>query len=360
MNKIYGILAIFAFAGLLIPTSVIQIEAATDLDYMLTIAEKGKKYIKSKINEMQNSNIQDWKNQKVVLEIYDKSVYEIEQLEEAIENGDVKSARELFVSSMSKIKQISLMLNQIAVNKAQDEELPDYDQILKRYEMNIQKLKQISKKLNANVDFAEMDKLILLAKNNSDSNKRDQTKQVIDQIALKGLEINNHLASINEVNKIVKAQALAERYVDKINSLIVQAKTAGLLDTVKQLENTKIQLVSSNSTSQITKNIRIIITLNNDIKENNRNNLEQIDLDELKLSHKQKFAGKLNQLETKAKLLHSDAEGSNAALYYSEKALYLIQDIRNNLDKSESKIISKIKLIEELLSKAEKIVQEST
>ena len=72
MNKIYGIIAIFAFAGLLFPTSVIQIDAASDLDYMLTIAEKGKKYIKIKINEMQNSDIQDWKNQKVVLAIYDK------------------------------------------------------------------------------------------------------------------------------------------------------------------------------------------------------------------------------------------------------------------------------------------------
>jgi hypothetical protein len=29
---------------------------------------------------MQNSNIQDWKNQQVVLDIYDKSGYEIEQL----------------------------------------------------------------------------------------------------------------------------------------------------------------------------------------------------------------------------------------------------------------------------------------
>ena len=130
MNKIYGIITIFAFAGLMIPTSAMQVEAASDLDYMLIIAEKGKKYIKLKINEMQNSNIQDWKNQQVVLDIYDKSGYEIEQLEKAIENGDVKSARKLFISSMGKIKQISLMLNQIAVNKAQDEALPDYPQIL--------------------------------------------------------------------------------------------------------------------------------------------------------------------------------------------------------------------------------------
>ena len=360
MNKIYGIIAIFAFAGLLLPTSAIQVEAASDLDYMLTIAEKGKKYIKIKIDEMQNSNIQDWKNQKIILEIYDKSAYEIEQLEEAIEKGDVKSARKLFISSMHKIKQISLMLNQIAVNKAQDDSLPDYSQILKRYEINIEKQKQISKNLQANIDFSEMDNLLLLGKENTKTGKNVQTKQVIDQIALKGLEINKQFVSINQANKIIKAQALAERYVDKINTLIVQAKSSGLLDIASQLENTKLTLVSSNSTSQITKNIKIIITINKNIKEIKQSNLEQIDIDEIKLSHQQKFTGKLNQLDTKAKFLHSESIGSNAALYYVEKALSIISDIRNNLDASEEKTTSKIKLIEQLLSKAEKIVQEST
>ena len=361
MNKIYGIIAIFAFAGLMIPTSAIQVEAVSDLDYMLTIAEKGKKYIKLKINEMQNSNIQDWKNQQAVLEIYDKSVYEIEQLEEAIENGDVKSARKLFVSSMGKIKQISLMLNQIAENKAQDEALPNYPLILERYEMNIQKLKQMSEKLDATIDFSEVDNLILLGKQNAKNSKNDQTKQVINQIALKGLEINKYLVSINQANKIIKAQALAERYVDKINTLIVQAKSSGLLNIASQLENTKINLASSNSTSQITKNIKIIITINNNIKETQQKLREtNFDVDEIKLSQNQKFMGKLNQLETKAKFLHSESIGSNAALYYVEKALSIISDIRNNLDDSEGKITSKIKLIEELLSKAQKTVQEST
>ena len=361
MNKIYGIIMIFTFAGLLMPTSAMQVDAASDLDYMLTIAEKGKKYIKLKIDEMQNSNIQDWKNQQVVLDVYDKSAYEIEQLEKAIENGDVKSARKLFVSSMDKIKQISLMLNQIAVNKAQDEALPDYPQILKRYEMNIQKLKQMSQKLEANIDFSEMDSLVLLGKQNAKDSKNVQTKQVIDQIALKGIEINKYLISINQANKIIKAQALAERYVDKINSLIVQAKNSGLLDVANQLESTKVQLVSSNSTSQITKNIKIIITINNNIKETQQKLREtNFDVDEIKLSHTQKFMGKLNQLETKAKFLHSESIGSNAALYYVEKALSTISDIRKKLDDSEGKITSKIKLIEQLLSKAENIVQEST
>ena len=361
MNKIYGIIAIFAFAGLLLPTSAISVEAASDLDYMLTIAEKGKKYIKLKIDEMQNSNIQDWKNQQAVLDIYDKSAYEIDQLSEAIEKGDVKSARKLFISSMDKIKQISLMLNQIAVNKAQDDSLPDYPQILKRYEINIEKQKQISKNLQANIDFSEMDNLLLLGKENAKTGKNIQTKQVIDQIAMKGLEINKQFVSINQANKIIKAQALAERYVDKINTLIVQAKSSGLLDIASQLENTKIHLASSNSTSQITKNIKIIITINNNIKETQEKlRQENFDVDEINLSKNQKFTGKLNQLEIKAKFLYSEAEGSNAAIYYVEKALSIISDVRNNLDASEGKITSKIKLIEQLLSKTEKIVQEST
>jgi len=360
MNKIYGIIAIFAFAGLLIPTYAIQVEAASGLDYMLTIAENAKRYIKSNINEMENNNTQDWKNRQVVLEIYDKSAYEIDQLSSAIENGDVKSAREHFISAMSKLKQISQMLNQIAENKAADEALPDHSQIIKRSEMNLQKLRQISDKLEANIDFSEMENLLLLAKQNNQRGENDKAKQAIDEIALKGLEIYKTLQSINEQNKIIRAQALAERYVDRINSLIVQAKTSGLLDYVEKLENTKFQLISSNSTSQISKNVRIVITIHNDIKEINKNNLQQIDIDDIRLSQTQRITSEINQLETKAKLLHSDAQESNKALYYVEKALAIIDNVRNNLDSPDGKIDAKLKQIERLLSAAEKIVQEST
>ena len=41
-----------------------------------------KRYIKHNIDEMENSNTQDWKNRQVVLEIYNKSTYEIDQFAE--------------------------------------------------------------------------------------------------------------------------------------------------------------------------------------------------------------------------------------------------------------------------------------
>ena len=226
--------------------------------------------------------------------------------------------------------------------------------------MNYQKLQQISKKLGANTDFSELESLLSLAKQNDQQGNTEKTKQALDQITLKGLQIYKTLQSVNEQNKIVRAQALAEKYVDRINTLIVKAKTSGLLDYVQRLENTKTQLITSNNTSQITKNIRIVITINNDIKEINKNNLQQINIDEIRLSQTQRISSELNQLETKAKLLHSDAIESKTALYYVEKALAIIDNIRNNIDEPKHKTDAKIDLVEKLLSKASRILQEST
>ena len=353
MNKFFGILALFAISGLLLPTTVMTTDAASNQDYMLTIAENAKSYIKSKIDKMENSDSR-------ILDLYGQSNAEINKLSVAINTGDVKSARDLFVSSMSKLKQVSVLLNQLEETKSQDATLPDQSQIIKRYEMNYQKLQQISKKLGANTDFSELQSLLSLAKQNDQQGNTEKTKQALDQVALKGLQIYKTLQSVNEQNKIVRAQALAEKYIDKINTLIVEAKTSGLLDYVQRLENTKTQLVSSNNTSQITKNIRIVITINNDIKEINQNNFQQINVDEIRLSQTQRISSELNQLETKAKLLHSDAIESKTALYYVEKALALIDNIRNNIDEPKHKTDTKIDLVEKLLSKASRILQEST
>ena len=75
------------------------------------------------------------------------------------------------------------MLNQIAENKAQDAAMSDHSEIIKRYEMNYQKLKQISSKLGANIDFSEMENLMKLVK----QNKAVCTFQLL--VALQSLEL---------------------------------------------------------------------------------------------------------------------------------------------------------------------------
>ena len=123
MNKFYGMLALFAITGLMLPTTAMTTEAASDLDYMLTITENAKTYIKSKIDKMDNSDTR-------ILDLYGQSSSEINKLSVAIKDGDVKSARELFVSSMGKLKQISIILNQIDVAKTEESEVPNHLQTI--------------------------------------------------------------------------------------------------------------------------------------------------------------------------------------------------------------------------------------
>ena len=50
--------------------------------------------------------------------------------------------------------------------------------------MNYQKLKQISSKLGADIDFSEMENLMTLAKQNNKQGDSEKTKQTIDQIGI--------------------------------------------------------------------------------------------------------------------------------------------------------------------------------
>ena len=57
MNKIFAILAIFAVGGLLFANVPVETKAASNLDYMLTIAENAKKYCKSGIEAVSYTHL---------------------------------------------------------------------------------------------------------------------------------------------------------------------------------------------------------------------------------------------------------------------------------------------------------------
>ena len=94
----------------------------------------------------------------------------------------------------------------------------------------------------------------------------EKTKQIIQDIAKKGMIIYQTLQSINEENKIIRAKALAEKHVQKINILILQAKELGLDNSISKLESSKTHLMAANNTAQIKHSIKIIITLQNEIE----------------------------------------------------------------------------------------------
>ena len=350
MNKFYIFLVLFAISGLLFTNIPVESNAAPNLGYMLTIAENAKKYCKSGIEARENVSQE-------ILDLYLKSISDVNKLESAIDANDIKSAREYFVLSMQKMRQISLALNELEVEETKHFTPIQKNPILDRYELNIQKLKSISIKLGANIDFHEIDNLVILAKENHKNGNSEKTKQIIQNIAEKGVTIYQTLQSINEENKIIRAKALAEKHIQKINILILQAKELGLDNSISKLESSKTHLMAANNTAQIKHSIKIIITLQNEIEKSKIETIKNLKQSEIEFSEQQKLSLQISQLQNKVANMMSNAHGNNVAIYYLEKASSLIKSANLQLNDSLYDIPKKINQIEQIISKAERALQ---
>ena len=352
MNKIYIAFVMFAISGLLFANIPVPSHAAVNLDYMLSIAENAKKWCKSEIEARESVDPK-------ILDLYLQSLSEIEKLSLAIDASDVSDARKHFVSSMQKMREISLMINQLEISEAESKLTVSKDPVLDRFEMNIQKLKSISIKLGAEIDFHEIDNLMKLAKESHENGNTQSVKNLTKEISERGTAIYQTLKSINEQNKIVRAKVLAEKHIQKANIMILQAKQLGLQDIVNKLEESKSSLVSSNSTSQIKQSVKIIIVLNKTIQKSQSEAMEDAKRIELQLSERDKASIQLSQLEKKANILSVNSQGNNIAIYYLEKIGSLIESVKLQLEDPSNDISAEIKQIERFLLKVEKLLQET-
>ena len=353
MNKIYSIFVIVAIGGLLFANVPVPTSAASNLEYMLSIAENGQKFCKSEIEARESVPPE-------ILELYRQSLLNIENLSSAIDANDVKSAREHFVSSMQKIKEISLMISQLESAETESKLSYKSNLVLDRFEINVQKLKAISAKFNANIDFQEIDNLMILAKDTYERGDSEKTKQILSEISKKGSAIYQVLKSITEENKIVRAKVLADRHIQQINILILQAKELGLQDSVSKLEQSKLNLISANNTSQIKQHVKIIIVLHKSIEKSKIELIDSIKNTDIQLSQQQKFSLQVSQLENKLNILNANAYGNNLAIYYLDKAASLLDLVKQDLNNPTKDISEKIKQIDNIISKVEKMLQEAT
>ena len=167
---------------------------------------------------------------------------------------------------------------------------------------------------------------------------------------------------ISEENKILKAKQFVQKHAERIQNLILQAKTFGLDKTANELEQSQIQLLQANTTNQIKQQFKIIIV--------HQQKVEQVK--EVSQAELLRLQSLIEPLENKAKRLADDLQGNNAAANLLDNAFNLIektkQDIQDlqyvsgridtkNLDLTIGKNIETIK---DLLMKVEKLIYTSS
>ena len=312
MNKIFVFFLLFLVGSMGFVAAPNTVHADSQLDILVQIAQNTKEHIKTDIDRLGSVSQE-------VNDMYNEGVTKTDLLLQAVENEDVASARQHFISAMIAFKQTSLKISE---NQPQQTIL-DHGPLIKKYEANIQKLKIVSTKLKADIDFEKIDQLLTLAKRNNTDGKLVQAKNTLDEIATQGKQIQKLLYDISEQNRILKAKQFVQKHAERINNLIIQAKTFGLAKTANDLEQSQTQLLQANSTNQIKQQSKIIIIHQQKVQQVKENNQAEIS----------RLQSLLVPLENKAQSLANDVKGNDAAEYFLKKAFSVIektkQDIRD-------------------------------
>ena len=351
MNKPLILFSLFLIATIWFVTIPSSAQADSQLDVLIKITQNTQAQIKKDIDQM-NTPPQK------IHDFYDTGAKQSSLLIQAVENEDDVSAKRHFIDAMIAFKQASLAISE---NQPQ-EVIVDHSPIINKYASNIQKLKIISTKLKADIDFEKIDHLLTLAKTNNAQGKLEQAKDTLNEVASEGTQIQRLLYEISEQNKIVKAKQFVQKHAERIKSLILQAKTFGLDKTANELQQSQIQLLQANTTNQIKQQFKIIII--------HQQKVEQVK--EVSQAELLRLQSLIEPLENKAKRLADDLQGNNAAANLLDNAFNLIektkQDIQDlqyvsgridtkNLDLTIGKNIETIK---DLLMKVEKLIYTSS
>ena len=352
MNKLLVFFSLFLVASMCFVTIPNTAQADSQLDILVKITQNTKEHIKNDIDKLNNVSQE-------VYDFFDEGTKETALLIQAAEKEDASSTKQHFISAMIAFKQASLAISENESQKTPQAATYDHSQTITKYENNIKKLKLISAKLNADIDFEQIDQLLVLAKENISKGSIEQTKEVIGKISSEGKQIQKLLYEISEQNRIHKAKQFVQKHTERINSLILQAKTFGLDKTANVLAQSQIQLLQANTTGQIKQQFKIIIIHQQKVEQVKETNQAEL----LKLQ------ALLVPLEKKAQRLADDLEGNNSADYFLKRAFNLIEEVKQDIKELEYApgrindtkyfdltIGKKIQTIKHLLMKAEKII----
>ena len=194
MNKTLIFFSLFLVASICFVTIPNTVHADSQLDVLIKITQNTQVQIKKDIDKISNVS-------QKIHDFYDSGAKQTSLLIQAVENEDDVLAKQHFIDAMIAFKQASLAISE---NQPQVT-IVDHSPIIKKYEGNIQKLKMISTKLKADVDFEKIDHLLALAKTNNAQGKLEQAKDTLNEVASEGKQIQELLYEISEQNKILKA-----------------------------------------------------------------------------------------------------------------------------------------------------------
>lgn len=272
MNKTLIAILLLVVSMVGIPT---QIHAESEAQYLVRLATQAQDHIRFELSNMENVPDE-------LVELYEHGSNEVDALVSATEEDDVPAAREHFLSAMKNFKEIGELINQqrsvaeIALAQSTDTSF-GIKPVIDRMERYVDRLKGIAERNQVDIDFKALDELITTAKNNYNKGDLEAAEKTIDIMESLTLDVYNTLKDDADQKKTVRAKDFAEKQIQRIDVLIVQAKDLGLSENItKSLEQSKLKLTEASNADQIATQTRIIISIKNQVDKSKENRIDAV------------------------------------------------------------------------------------
>lgn len=249
--------------------------AESETESLVRLAMQARDHIKSEL-----SNTESVPDE--IKKLYEQGSAEIDALNNAAKEENTEEARAHFLAAMRIFKEIGQQISQARpvaeLALAQDTNTQyGIKPVIDRMEKYVDRLKGIAEKNGVEIDFQALDELITTARNNYNSGDLGSAEKTIGILESLTLDVYNALKDNADQKKAMRAKDFAEKQIQRVDILIVQAKDLGLSENItKNLEQSRLQLIKASNSSQIAKQTKIIITLKNQFDESKANRIDAI------------------------------------------------------------------------------------
>ena len=241
--------------------------AQDDPNILLKIIKRTQEQIQ---NQIPNDSSDKIKN------LFNNGTHEINSLEKALQNNDVESAKEHFLSAMKIFKEISTYPSPNDISSKTNsisEETNNLSSNLARLHVHVDNLKMITENHNVSFDYSELDELFIQANQHIRDNHISETLETIDRIKsiITDVKLELHEHALKQESH--RAKEYAQKYLEHIDRLIDQAKKQPIPpEIIEQLEKSRENLSLSENSDEIINEIRNIVSIKEkfDLVQNDR------------------------------------------------------------------------------------------
>ena len=284
MKTVSTFVLVLLVASMIVGGAANSAAAQDDPSILLRIAKNAQEQIRNNISDNSSEDIK---------KLFNSGSVQVDALTQALEKGDIDSAKTHFLSSMKIFKEISQNLTQNETRKITVVyETNEYvSNLLKLYKYT-NSLKQIAEKYQILIDFSILDSMFETARDQINSKQFDDAKTSLVKITQTIKDIEKQIREQASQHEPERAKQYAQKYVEQLDRLIENAKNRGIdAVVIQKLEDSREKLLSASNPEDIVKEIRNIISLKNQF------DLTKNDISELKILQIEKILVRLSQME---------------------------------------------------------------